>query len=63
MASPHFIGERLSYDGVPCTVRYIGPVAGTSGSWLGVEWGDKTRGKHDGEHKGVKYFECEHQFL
>ncbi|OIW35549.1 RNI-like protein [Coniochaeta ligniaria NRRL 30616] len=58
MASSHEIGERLSYDGALCTVRYIGPVAGTSGSWLGVEWDDPTRGKHDGQHKGVRYFEC-----
>ncbi|KAB5581001.1 hypothetical protein GE09DRAFT_1020727 [Coniochaeta sp. 2T2.1] len=58
MASSQFIGERLSYDGALCTVRYIGTVEGTSGSWLGVEWDDPTRGKHDGQHKGVRYFEC-----
>ena len=52
------IGKRLSYDGNLCTVRYIGSVKGTTGIWLGVEWDDPTRGKHPGEHKGVKYFEC-----
>ena len=57
MALPQ-IGERRSYDGVPCTVRYVGEVAGTSGSWLGVEWDDPSRGKHDGQHKGVRYFSC-----
>ncbi|KAI1330294.1 Thioesterase/thiol ester dehydrase-isomerase [Xylariaceae sp. FL0255] len=41
-----------------CTVRYVGEVAGTSGSWLGVEWDDAGRGKHDGSHKGVRYFKC-----
>ncbi|KAK0378579.1 CAP-Gly domain-containing protein [Colletotrichum limetticola] len=35
-----------------------GPVAGTSGSWLGVEWDDTGRGKHDGQHKDVRYFSC-----
>ena len=52
----NFIGQRLSYDGIPCTVRYIGPVEGTKGDWLGVEWDYEDRGKHDGEHKGVRYF-------
>ncbi|KAI0600894.1 Thioesterase/thiol ester dehydrase-isomerase [Biscogniauxia sp. FL1348] len=52
------VGDRLSYDGAVCTVRYIGEVTGTSGSWLGVEWDDPARGKHDGSHKGVRYFTC-----
>ncbi|KAL2199010.1 hypothetical protein P885DRAFT_75421 [Corynascus similis CBS 632.67] len=52
------IGERRSYDGALCTVRYIGEVAGTTGSWLGVEWDDPSRGKHDGQHKGIRYFSC-----
>lgn len=58
MSESHHVGQRLSYDGILCTVRYIGAVAGTSGSWLGVEWDDATRGKHDGHHKDVRYFEC-----
>lgn len=58
MTSTPEIGQRLSYDGLVCTVRYVGGVAGTSGTWLGVEWDDPTRGKHDGSHKGVKYFQC-----
>lgn len=51
-------GSRLSFDGALCTVRYIGDVQGTKGQWLGVEWDDPTRGKHSGEHQGVKYFKC-----
>ncbi|KFA52493.1 hypothetical protein S40293_05646 [Stachybotrys chartarum IBT 40293] len=58
MAQTHHIGQRISYDGALCTVRYIGPVAGQTGSWLGVEWDDASRGKHDGSHKGVRYFTC-----
>ncbi|KAI0539245.1 Thioesterase/thiol ester dehydrase-isomerase [Xylaria digitata] len=52
------VGDRLSYDGATCTVRYVGEVGGTSGTWLGVEWDDAARGKHDGSHKGVRYFTC-----
>lgn len=58
MSGPHHVGQRLSYEGAVCTVRYIGEVAGTTGAWLGVEWDDQTRGKHDGSHKGVRYFTC-----
>ena len=53
-----YIGRRLSYDGQLCTVRYYGEIKGTKGNWLGVEWDDPARGKHSGEHGGVKYFEC-----
>ncbi|KAI9038063.1 putative tubulin-specific chaperone [Aspergillus affinis] len=52
------LGQRRSYNGDLCTVRYIGKVEGTTGDWLGVEWDDSTRGKHSGEHQGVRYFAC-----
>ncbi|KAJ5884242.1 hypothetical protein N7504_011814 [Penicillium tannophilum] len=52
------IGQRRSFDGQLCTIRYVGGVQGTTGDWLGVEWDDPTRGKHAGEHKGVRYFTC-----
>ncbi|KAI0483221.1 RNI-like protein [Xylariaceae sp. FL0804] len=58
MADMPNIGARRSYDGATCTVRYIGQVTGTSGTWLGVEWDDPGRGRHDGSHKGVQYFTC-----
>ncbi|PSN72765.1 tubulin-specific chaperone E [Corynespora cassiicola Philippines] len=58
MGTEFYVGKRLSYDGQLCTVRYIGEVKGTKGEWLGVEWDDPIRGKHSGEHGGVKYFEC-----
>jgi len=52
------IGQRRSFDGHLCTIRYVGSVQGTAGDWLGVEWDDATRGKHAGEHKGIRYFTC-----
>jgi dynactin complex subunit len=52
------VGTRLSYGGDLCTVRYLGEVKGTKGEWLGVEWDDALRGKHDGQAGGVRYFEC-----
>jgi hypothetical protein len=52
------LGQRLSYDGALCTVRYHGSLPGTKGVWLGVEWDDVSRGKHDGTHQGKRYFDC-----
>lgn len=40
------------------TILFVGPVAGTkSGDWLGIEWDDASKGRHDGEHKGRRYFQ------
>jgi hypothetical protein len=57
-SSSYHVGQRVSFESAPCTIRYIGPVEGTQKEWLGVEWDDPTRGKHDGEHKGIRYFSC-----
>ncbi|PNH02433.1 Tubulin-specific chaperone E, partial [Tetrabaena socialis] len=40
------------------TVRYVGPVTKQEGTWVGVEWDDPSRGKHDGATAGVRYFSC-----
>lgn len=54
------VGRRVSCGGERATVRYVGPVPPTTGVWLGVEWDDRQRGKHDGSHEGVQYFSCSH---
>ena len=58
--SSFYPGQRLSTKGERYTVRYVGPVKGKAGQWLGVEWDDPTRGKHFGTHDGVEYFKCEY---
>ncbi|KAH0603853.1 uncharacterized protein H6S33_007512 [Morchella sextelata] len=62
---PEFhINQRLSftpgqaYTAARCTVRYSGPVDGTTGTWLGVEWDVEGKGKHSGVHGGKEYFKC-----
>uniref|UniRef100_A0A8C3TJF4 Tubulin-specific chaperone E n=1 Tax=Chelydra serpentina TaxID=8475 RepID=A0A8C3TJF4_CHESE len=30
------------------------------GLWLGVEWDNPQRGKHNGNHEGIQYFKCSH---
>lgn len=54
------VGERVECDGHRGTVLFIGEVPPTKGSWLGVEWDNPTRGKHDGSHEGIKYFTTSH---
>ncbi|KAI8568646.1 hypothetical protein RHMOL_Rhmol02G0216600 [Rhododendron molle] len=41
------------------TVKYVGPVEGYSGKWVGVDWDNADGGKHDGSLNGVRYFHAE----
>ena len=52
------VGTRLNHAGFLGTVRYAGAVDGAPGLWLGVEWDDSSRGKHDGVKDGKRYFTC-----
>ncbi|OQO04994.1 hypothetical protein B0A48_08013 [Cryoendolithus antarcticus] len=56
-----YVGQRQSLRGQTCTVRFVGTVEGKQGIWLGVEWDDTSRGKHNGTHDGVEYFACRSQ--
>lgn len=52
------VGDRVLIAKQRATVRYVGPVQGQEGVWVGVEWDDPTRGKHNGEAGGQRYFTC-----
>ncbi|KAL4248489.1 hypothetical protein ABKN59_007766 [Abortiporus biennis] len=52
------IGTRINHSNYRGTVRFVGPVDGTRGNWLGIEWDDVSRGKHDGVKDGKRYFTC-----
>ncbi|KAG9241945.1 tubulin-specific chaperone-like protein E [Calycina marina] len=58
MSQSFHVGQRISFKSALCTVRYVGSVEGTDKEWLGVEWDDPKRGKHNGENNGKKYFKC-----
>lgn len=51
-------GLRVICDGQYGTVQFFGVIPPATGLWYGIEWDDDGRGKHSGEHEGVKYFEC-----
>ncbi|KAI8636733.1 CAP Gly-rich domain-containing protein [Parasitella parasitica] len=52
------VGSRIQVGKDRATVRFIGTVKDTKGDWLGVEWDDPNRGKHNGTHQGTEYFSC-----
>ncbi|XP_012586418.1 PREDICTED: tubulin-specific chaperone E isoform X2 [Condylura cristata] len=54
------IGRRVEVGGEHATVRFSGIVPPVAGVWLGVEWDNPERGKHDGSHEGTVYFRCRH---
>ncbi|XP_072912738.1 tubulin-specific chaperone E isoform X2 [Hemitrygon akajei] len=54
------VGRRIACRDEYGTVRFVGKVTSTSGIWLGVEWDNPERGKHNGTHEGVQYFQCSH---
>ncbi|KAK5691238.1 hypothetical protein LTR97_011892 [Elasticomyces elasticus] len=58
MTTQYRASQRFSLKGQTLTIRYVGSVHGKSGDWLGVEWDDVSRGKHNGVHEGKKYFDC-----
>ncbi|GAB4818591.1 hypothetical protein N2152v2_005637 [Parachlorella kessleri] len=58
---PHEVrqGARCLVGGrFKATVQYLGPIDGQAGDWVGLEWDDASRGKHDGSHGGRRYFSC-----
>ena len=52
------IGSRIQVGNDRATIRFVGTVKNTKGDWLGVEWDDPNRGKHNGTHQDVEYFSC-----
>lgn len=52
------IDQRLHIGADRATVRYVGSIDGQSGDWVGLEWDNAPRGKHDGSVNGRRYFHC-----
>ncbi|SOV02577.1 related to PAC2 - microtubule effector required for tubulin heterodimer formation [Ustilago sp. UG-2017a] len=51
------VGHRIALGPHRGTICYRGAVPPSSGEWLGVEWDDPARGKHDGiSADGTRYF-------
>ncbi|KHN72739.1 Tubulin-specific chaperone E [Toxocara canis] len=50
------VGDRIGVGIDRGVVCYVGPVDGYKGDWIGVDWDDPKRGKHDGTVNGRSYF-------
>nr|XP_022332056.1 tubulin-specific chaperone E-like [Crassostrea virginica] len=50
------VHDRVVSEGHYGTVRFIGTLPDTKGVWIGVDWDEPERGKHDGSHNGKSYF-------
>ncbi|PVV05026.1 hypothetical protein BB560_000455 [Smittium megazygosporum] len=57
-----YIGQRVKVKskGVG-TIRYVGPIPGQEGCWVGIEWDNKSSGKHSGTVNGTEYFKTKIQ--
>ncbi|KAG1654508.1 Tubulin-specific chaperone E [Nymphon striatum] len=60
MDESSIIGKRVVYEGHLGTVKYTGKVGQTKGQWLGVDWDEPSRGKHNGCHEEKQYFKTVH---
>ncbi|KAK7852792.1 tubulin-folding cofactor e [Quercus suber] len=60
-SSPEFrVGQRVHSANDPRrigTVKYVGPIEGHAGEWVGVDW-DTGEAKHDGSVNGIRYFQA-----
>ncbi|KAF7637733.1 CAP-Gly domain-containing protein [Meloidogyne graminicola] len=52
------LNKRILLNNSKGVVKYYGELEVTNGFWVGVDWDDKYRGKHDGSYKGKKYFKA-----
>ncbi|XP_064536718.1 tubulin-specific chaperone E [Drosophila montana] len=53
------LGTRIKIANNYGTVKYVGEVSGHLGTWLGIEWDDGMRGKHNGTVDGKRYFQTQ----
>jgi tubulin-specific chaperone E len=62
MADALEVGHRVEHASNRGTVRFVGPLPGRGECtvWVGVDWDDAARGKHDGSVDGVRRFQAAH---
>ena len=57
----NLLGKRVELNEKTAKIKYVGPLKHKKDFkeneiWLGLEWEDKTRGKHNGTVEGFEYF-------
>lgn len=56
------LDARVKIQGFYGTIKYVGSVENHPGIWVGVEWDDVSRGKHDGVVNNIRYFQTSHPY-
>ncbi|KRZ25420.1 Tubulin-specific chaperone E [Trichinella pseudospiralis] len=51
------IGCRVRHRDARGVVKFCGRIGLLDGEWLGIDWDERSRGKHDGTYQNVRYFE------
>jgi len=62
-ANELFLNRRVELNEHTGTIRYVGKLIHNKKDddiWIGIEWDDETRGKHNGMVEGVEYFKTSH---
>lgn len=56
----NLLGKRIELNGYSGTIRYSGPLKHKKDNdvWVGIDWDDKSRGKHNGTVENTLYFSC-----
>ena len=56
----NLLGKRIELNGYSGTIRYSGPLKHKNDNdvWVGIDWDDKSRGKHNGTVESTFYFNC-----
>ncbi|KAK4472270.1 hypothetical protein MN116_003538 [Schistosoma mekongi] len=52
------IGRRIVCEESFGTICYVGELPSSKGPWLGINWDNESRGRHDGTYNGVRYFQA-----
>lgn len=60
MLDATFIDRKIEIKNNIGSIRYIGPLLHKEDSdiWIGIEWDDTSRGKHNGSVDNIQYFTC-----
>jgi tubulin-specific chaperone E len=60
MGTCELVGKRVQIGKEKASIRYCGELIGHSGQWVGLEWDNPDRGKHNGVTGGHQYFTCKY---
>ncbi|KAF6776674.1 hypothetical protein AHF37_03303 [Paragonimus kellicotti] len=58
-ADDRLVGDRVVHEEHFGTIYYVGELPNSADVWLGINWDNPNRGRHNGTYKGHQYFRAE----